>query len=56
MEEPRSWVVGDEADGDFVSVITDVDDIATNGIHKVVGAISCASDHAEGVLKTARLS
>ena len=50
VEEPRSRVVSDETNGDFISPITDTDNIATNGIRKVVGAVSCASDDAEGVL------
>ena len=47
MEEPRAWVVGEEPDRDVIACVTDVHDVADDGIHKVVRRVSGAADYVE---------
>jgi hypothetical protein len=49
VEQPRTRVVGEEADSNIVTGIADAHDVADYGIDEVVGRIPCATDHPEGV-------
>jgi hypothetical protein len=49
VEEPGPVVVGEEADRDIVPSITHTYDIPDNRVVEVVGCISSAADHTEGV-------
>jgi hypothetical protein len=47
VEEPRSRIVREEPDRDFVSRVTHTYDISNDRIVEVVGRISCAPDYME---------
>ncbi len=49
VEEPRTRVVGEEADRDVVTGITDTHDVADYGIFIVVGGVTSAADNPEGM-------
>ena len=49
MHDPRARVVGSEANRNVVACIPDVDDVALNGVRKVVGAAPGATNDAECV-------
>ena len=49
VEEPRTRVVGEEADGDIIGRVADTHNIANYRIDEVVGRIPGATDHPEGV-------
>ena len=50
VEEPRARVVGGEADGDVVAVITDAHGVALGRVVVVVGRLASRADNIEGVL------
>jgi len=47
MEEPRSRIVGEEPDSDFISTSTHRYDIPDDGVVEVVGRTIGAADHME---------
>ena len=49
VEEPGTRIVGEETDRDVVAKVADTHDIATHGVIEVVGRISSATNHGEGV-------
>ena len=49
MEEPRSWIVGPETNGNIVASTSNIDNIALDGVVVVVDAAASTSDHAEGM-------
>jgi len=49
VEEPWPRVIGVEADRKIVASLAHAHDVADDGIVKVVGGISSATDHMEGV-------
>lgn len=51
VEEPRTGIVGGEAEGDVIAGRTDRNNISSNGIVIVVSRASSASYNGKGVLK-----
>lgn len=51
MDEPRSRVVGDEADGDIVANKTSRDNIASDWVHIIVWRTAGATDDGECMLQ-----
>lgn len=47
VEEPRTGVVGEEPDRDIVALVADADNVADDGIYKVVRRIAGAADDGE---------
>ena len=47
MEEPRSRIVGEEPDCDFIPSGANTHDISDDRIDKVVGRVTGATDHVE---------
>ena len=50
VEEPRTRVVGGEADGDVVAVAADVHDVTLGRVLVVVGGLTGRADDVERVL------
>ena len=49
VEEPWTRIVGEEAECDVVACEADTHNIPAHGVIVVVGRISSATDHGEGV-------
>jgi hypothetical protein len=47
MEEPRSRVVGEETDCDFITSVADTHDVSDDWIDEVVGRVTSATNHVE---------
>ena len=50
MKEPGTGIVGLEANGHFVSAVTDADDVTPDRIDPVVSAVASAAHNIERVL------
>ena len=49
VEEPRTRIVGVEADRNVVTSVANTHNIANHGVNEVVGRIPSTTDHREGV-------
>ena len=47
MEEPRSRVVGEEPDCDFITSVTNTHDVSDDRVVEVVGRVTSGADYVE---------